>query len=353
MLQDTAVKTSSYNLARAFCKLLDSENIKNWVLSGLEGLELGQSRDLDLLIERKITPKEAQIYANLVVKELDWEYLGMDNRFYGHIRLFFISSNSLEAFEIDLLPDFMLGPIDVCEGERNTEEINGFSVCSNASFSKKILIKLLSGNFESIKKIDYPMMNTYIESSLGRKYLSFLIGEKLTIYVLELIKSNGSKSLYSKNRVLLMLIWQVLFKKPHVLTMRLFRWIIFEWRKYGGFGLVVPVLSISNTDKDEAYDLVYSIENTIKEIIPFSQFVGPYIGGRSLFSRLNPINRVRRNSANLNLVVLISSEHRRSTHLTTRAGQVFIDAKKFDRNLDCKKIKELFEESFIHCLVKF
>ena len=339
-----------YDLARAFCKHLKGRRVDYWVLSGLTGLRENVSRDLDLLVEKSLSVADISQFSREVSKELGWEYIGLNNRFYGHLRLFFINPSTADSFEIDLMPDFMFGPVNVCEGSRKMVIVDDFQVCENATFSKAILVKLLSGNFISIKNRDYKWAEEYLRSEDGVSYLEKLVGKKVTGFIKASMMNRQAITAKEKKSILKTLVAKEFRKSGLRFLRRTLRWVVFEIRRKGGLGTVAPIIQIANCTAAEAEVLTMGMEVEFKAIVPFSKIELVELVGKNLFETINLFSDSRRISTNLELPVELTGNRKSPAHMVGRGARVFLDAKQVRLPEDLEALRELVKHAFLESL---
>lgn len=350
MMKTEAQKFTILELARNYCNSLLTKGINNWVISGLNGIEEGLSRDLDVLTAQQVSPNIAVEIAEECVLNTGWNYLGLDDRGYGHLRIFFVNLEYEESYEIDLMPDFMFGPVNVCEGIRDPIKVKEFLVCRNAAFAKSILIKWLSGNSSVAKNSLLEDDKDYIQSAGGENYLVNVLGRDVYDSFREIVENNNQSQKLSRREVVRLLVIKELRFSVVRFFMRALRWAIFEYRRKGGFGFVVPVLQLSNADKEQAIKFIDQLESGLKSVIPFSKFKILKIDKKSIWNKFNLFSLSRSTSANLNMAVELVGDEIDAPHLLSRGAKIYIDGSCFNTPSDVEVVRNLALESFTRIL---
>lgn len=336
-------KLEAYELSRHFCYLLKDQGIDYWIMTGLEGLRPGNSRDLDILVSRRLGLKQVKALAAATADANHWHLLGVDVRGFGNYRIFFHHELKGIAFEIDLLPDFLFGPINICEGERDTYEQDGFTRCRNATFAKNILIKLLSGS--SFKQSDerWGRARRYSESPSGRAYLRALFGDKVYQIFEALIIEERALRKNEKIIIIMVLIQAELMRNPQTLIYRVWRWVALEIRRLGAFGIVIPPILVSSTANSRFYELLEWLSKEVRKVAPIVAVEGIEDANFGWISRAF---EVRKSSVSLNLAIVRVSKSHDVDKVATKRGGVFLDGDKFIEQADSGQFSKLYREAF-------
>jgi hypothetical protein len=254
-------------VARELAGSLDAAGINYAFIHGLERFPAAMGRDLDLLVQHDQMDR-AVLGAMRHFRGQKWHFVA-HRRLNGHYWCFVAPPDRRIVCEFDLIPCLRWGPAILVDRPHPVAGIEHFKTDPWASFVKRVLLQLLSGNTAKLHKRPEELVIADVERAVVRRSLADFVGEGLStslIRAIELRDFDALPSLIPSLRRAVVL--RSIRQHPGAALGSVLDWARNEFAASPLAKPIVPILGIVGVDGVGKSSLLHHVEREIRARLP-------------------------------------------------------------------------------------
>jgi hypothetical protein len=254
-------------VARELAGSLDAAGINYAFIHGLERFPAAMGRDLDLLVQHDQMDR-AVLGAMRHFRGQKWHFVA-HRRLNGHYWCFVAPPDRRIVCEFDLIPCLRWGPAILVDRPHPVAGIEHFKTDPWASFVKRLLLQLLSGNTAKLHKRPEELVIADVERAVVRRSLADFVGEGLStslIRAIELRDFDALPSLIPSLRRAVVL--RSIRQHPGAALGSVLDWARNEFAASPLAKPIVPILGIVGVDGVGKSSLLHHVEREIRARLP-------------------------------------------------------------------------------------